>query len=156
MLLSCRAGNRLRRPLSCARHFGDFADPQSAVGIIPTERWLGAAGLVLALGSMTAGPLASTLHLGHPERAWRAISQRQSSWLSREGLLALMTYIPTLMLAASWVIDENVAGLYAFMTFVVALGAMATVYCTGMIDASLPPIHALHQPLQRRSIWRSL
>ena len=34
-------------------------------------------------GLIGAGLLSSTLHLGHPERAWRALSQWRSSWLSR-------------------------------------------------------------------------
>ena len=35
-------------------------------------------------GLIGAGLISSTLHLGHPERAWRALSQWRSSWLSRE------------------------------------------------------------------------
>ena len=42
------------------------------------------------LGLIGAGLLSSTLHLGHPERAWRALSQWRSSWLSREGVLAIL------------------------------------------------------------------
>ena len=38
------------------------------------------------------GLLSSTLHLGHPERAWRAFSQWKSSWLSREGLVLVITF----------------------------------------------------------------
>ena len=41
-------------------------------------------------GLIGAGLLSSTLHLGHPERAWRALSQWRSSWLSREGVLAVL------------------------------------------------------------------
>ena len=119
----------------------------SLLGVIPVERWLGLAGLSLALGTITAGLLSSTLHLGHPERAWRAISQWRSSWLSREGLLALLTYVPAILFAWGWVINENVGGFYGLMAIVAGLGAAATVYCTGMIYASLPPIHAWHQPL---------
>ena len=37
-----------------------------------------------------AGLVSSTFHLGHPERAWRALSQWRSSWLSREGVLAVL------------------------------------------------------------------
>ena len=41
-----------------------------------------------------SGLLSSTFHLGHPERAWRAISQWKTSWLSREGLAAIVTFVP--------------------------------------------------------------
>ncbi len=37
---------------------------------------------------IAGGLLSSTLHLGNPQRAWRALSQWRSSWLSREGVLA--------------------------------------------------------------------
>ncbi|MEM7041729.1 MAG: DmsC/YnfH family molybdoenzyme membrane anchor subunit [Pseudomonadota bacterium] len=116
-------------------------------GLVPTDRWLGVAGFLLALGSITAGLFASTLHLGHPERAWRAISQWRSSWLSREGLAALITYIPAVIFAIGWVVYESIAGLYVVMALASAAGAAATVWCTGMIYASLPPIKAWHQPL---------
>ena len=36
----------------------------------------------------------STAHLGRPERAWRAFSQWRTSWLSREGVAAVSTYVP--------------------------------------------------------------
>ncbi|MEZ5930555.1 MAG: DmsC/YnfH family molybdoenzyme membrane anchor subunit [Alphaproteobacteria bacterium] len=117
------------------------------VGLIPTERWLGLAGLLLALASIGAGLIASTYHLGHPERAWRALSQWRSSWLSREGVFAVATFVPALLLTAGWVIGETVAGLFGLMALAAAAGAVGTVYCTGMIYASLPPIRAWHQPL---------
>ena len=44
----------------------------------------------VTFGLIGAGLLSSTLHLGHPERAWRALSQWRSSWLSREGVLAVL------------------------------------------------------------------
>src|SRR5690606_16348531 len=50
-------------------------------GLVPQGRWFGFAGLGLALALVTAGLLASTFHLGRPERAWRAVSQWRSSWL---------------------------------------------------------------------------
>jgi len=36
------------------------------------------------------GLMASLLHLRRPSRAWRALSQWRSSWLSREGIVALL------------------------------------------------------------------
>ena len=52
--------------------------------------------------SPPSGLLASTLHLGHPERAWRSVSQWRTSWLSREGVMALLTYLPAVGFAAAW------------------------------------------------------
>ena len=60
-------------------------------GLVPTERWLGIAGFGLAFALITAGLLSSTAHLGRPERAWRAFSQWRTSWLSREGVMAVAT-----------------------------------------------------------------
>lgn len=119
----------------------------SPVGLIPSTRWLGLVALALALGLITFGLLASLLHLGHPERAWRAISQWRSSWLSREGVLALLTYPPALVLGAGWVIGETTAGWLTLFALLAALGAALTVYCTSMIYASLKPIREWHQPL---------
>ncbi len=45
------------------------------------------------------GLLASTLHLGQPQRAWRAFSQWRSSWLSREGVASVASFVPILALA---------------------------------------------------------
>src|SRR5438045_190937 len=64
------------------------------LGVVPDERWLGFAGLGLAFLLVTTGLLASTTHLGRPERAWRAFSQWRTSWLSREGVMAVATTLP--------------------------------------------------------------
>ena len=56
--------------------------------------------VVIALGLITVGLLSSTFHLGHPERAWRAFSQWRSSWLSREGVAAVITYVPAVIFGA--------------------------------------------------------
>ena len=55
-----------------------------------------------SLGMVTVGLVSSTLHLGHPERAWRAFSQWRSSWLSREGVLAVFTFLPAGIYAIGW------------------------------------------------------
>ena len=41
-------------------------------------------GLGVALVLLGAGLAASFFHLGHPERAWRAMAMWRTSWLSRE------------------------------------------------------------------------
>jgi len=117
------------------------------LGLMPSDRWLGATGLALALGLITLGLLASMAHLGHPERAWRAVSQWRSSWLSREGAIALLTYLPALALSIGWVGFEKTGGGVALCGLLAALGAALTVWCTGMIYASLKPVRQWHQPL---------
>lgn len=118
-----------------------------ALGLLPEDRWLGGVGLVLALGLVTAGLLASTFHLGHPERAWRALSQWKTSWLSREGVMSILTYLPAGLLFVGWVLQENLGHVYAVSGVMAAVGAVVTVYCTAMIYASLKPIRQWHSPL---------
>ena len=101
----------------------------------------------LALGLVSVGLLSSTLHLGHPERAWRAVSQWRSSWLSREGVMALITYLPALIFASGWVFFGTTGGIFWPFALLAAAGAAVTVWCTGMIYASLKPIRQWHHPL---------
>ncbi|MCC7271544.1 MAG: dimethyl sulfoxide reductase anchor subunit [Alphaproteobacteria bacterium] len=106
-------------------------------GVLPDSRTFGCVALGLALAAIAGGLLSSTLHLGHPERAWRAMSQWRSSWLSREGLAAVATFVPAGLFAALWVFGGTVSpGLGLLST----AGAIVTVYCTAMIYASLKPI----------------
>lgn len=119
----------------------------SALGGFPPDWALGLIGLGLALGLITGGLLSSTAHLGRPERAWRAFSQWRSSWLSREGVLAVATYIPAAVLGISWVFYERFDGPIVFASILVSVLALSTVYATGMIYASLPTIRAWNQPL---------
>ncbi len=115
-----------------------------AAGVLPAERWLGFTGFAIAYLLNTAGLLASTYHLGHPERAWRAVSQWRSSWLSREGVTALFTFLPSGLFAVGWVFLEQTGGIWALFGVLGALSALATVYCTGMIYQSLKTIRQWH------------
>lgn len=119
----------------------------SLFGVVPNDRWLGFVGFCLSLGLITVGLMASTYHLGHPERAWRAVTQWRSSWLSREGVLALLTYVPALGIGFGWVFLGSTGGGFALLALLAAIGAVITVYCTGMIYGSLKPIREWHQPL---------
>jgi DMSO reductase anchor subunit len=117
------------------------------LGAVPAERWLGFSGLGLAFLLVTVGLVASTTHLGRPERAWRAFSQWRTSWLSREGVMAVVTVAPAAVLGAGWVLLESVDGLFAVAAALAAVCAVLTLYSTGMIYASLPTIRQWHQPL---------
>jgi DMSO reductase anchor subunit len=119
----------------------------AVLGAVPDERWLGFAGLGLAFLLVTAGLVASTAHLGRPERAWRAFSQWRTSWLSREGVMAVATTVPAGVLSVGWVLLESVDGLFAIAALLSVACAVLTLYCTGMIYASLRTIRQWHQPL---------
>jgi DMSO reductase anchor subunit len=106
-------------------------------GLVPTGAGFAVVATGLALAAIAGGLLSSTLHLGHPERAWRALSQWRSSWLSREGLAAVLTFVPAGLFAAVWVFGGTASTLLGLLA---AAGGLATIYCTAMIYASLKPI----------------
>jgi sulfite dehydrogenase (quinone) subunit SoeC len=111
---------------------------------IQPDRWLGIAGFGLGLAAISAGLLASSFHLGHPERAWRAFSQWRSSWLSREGVMSVLTFAPALAFTYGWVFRGSNDGIWAFCGALTAASAVITVYCTAMIYVSLKPIRRWH------------
>jgi sulfite dehydrogenase (quinone) subunit SoeC len=111
------------------------------LGGVPQDMLFAIIALGLALGAVTAGLVSSTFHLGHPERALRAFSQWRSSWLSREGVASVATYVPTGLFAVAWVFFGAVSGILGILA---ALGAVATVICTAMIYRSLKPVQRWH------------
>lgn len=101
-------------------------------------------GHVLALMLIAGGLLSSTAHLGNPQRAWRALSQWRSSWLSREGVMAIATFIPLLWSAWLAVVESRYFWLPGLLG--TAMSAV-TVVCTAMIYASLRSVQAWHTRL---------
>ncbi len=114
------------------------------LGLLPANPWFGVTALVIAGALALSGLASSTLHLGHPERAWRAFSQWRSSWLSREGVFSVLSFVPAAIFAFSWVILGKTWGFAGLCGILAAAGSVATVYCTGMIYASLKPIRQWH------------
>jgi DMSO reductase anchor subunit len=112
----------------------------NALRLLPSSAWFGVAAIFVALALSTVGLLASTLHLGHPERAWRSVSQWRTSWLSREGVVALFTYLPALGFAAAWWFAGAASGAAVVLGLLAAVCGLATVGCQAMIYATLKPI----------------
>jgi DMSO reductase anchor subunit len=112
----------------------------NALRLLPASPVFGVPSILVALALSAIGLLASTLHLGHPERAWRAISQWRSSWLSREGVLALFTNLPALGFAAAWWFAGRSIGVTVVLGLLAAACGLATVGCQAMIYATLKPI----------------
>src|SRR5690606_810411 len=107
-------------------------------------------GLLAGLALSAAGLLSSLAHLGRPARAWRALSQWRTSWLSREGVLALLVPLPALAVMGLLLFAEPGAGraiALGVLGLVLAALSLLTVACTAMIYASLPPIPAWRHPL---------
>jgi DMSO reductase anchor subunit len=114
---------------------------------LPASWPLGLAGLGTAFALISAGLLSSTAHLGRPERAWRAFSQWRTSWLSREGVAAVVTFVPFALFAFAWLILGTNRGWWTPVALLTAVMSIVTVWCTGMIYQSLPTIRAWSQPL---------
>ena len=116
--------------------------------------------LVAGFVLVTIGLFCSLGHLGKPLRAWRALSQWRSSWLSREGVASIATYVPAVAILALPLIAAlqtrelgfDVSYTPWFDPFywtriaggLLAIGCVATVYCTAHIYSSLKPIRAWH------------
>ncbi len=101
-------------------------------------------GITIGMIFVTIGLLSSTFHLGRPERAWRALSQWRTSWLSREGVCAFIAFIcPVLAVVLPFIIElsENLIMTLAIPGIVINF---VTIHCTSMIYASLKPIPAWH------------
>ncbi|MBZ9796718.1 dimethyl sulfoxide reductase anchor subunit family protein [Mesorhizobium sp. ES1-4] len=116
------------------------------LGLIAPDFWPGFVGMGLALGLIAAGLLSSTGHLGRPERAWRAFSQWRSSWLSREGVASVATFIPAGLFGVGWIFLGRLDGWVAAAGILATFGAIVTVCMTGMIYASLKPVAQWHSP----------
>jgi DMSO reductase anchor subunit len=112
-------------------------------------------GVLLVLGFVltTLGLLSSLFHLGKPARAWRAFSQWRSSWLSREGVFAVLTALVVLGmlgLIGAALLGRAPAAVWSAMAWLAGammLLALCTIGCTAMIYASLKPIPAWRQAL---------
>jgi sulfite dehydrogenase (quinone) subunit SoeC len=114
------------------------------LGWLPTSQGFGLAALAIAILLAAGGLVSSVFHLGRAERAWRAFSQWRSSWLSREGVFSVLTFLPAAIFGIGWVFFGTTTGLFGLCGILAAALAAGTIYCTGMIYASLKPIHQWH------------
>lgn len=115
-------------------------------GFLPDHFWLSFTGFALAFLLIAGGLVSSTFHLGHPERAWRALTKWRSSWLSREGVMALLTFLPTGLFALYHLYFPDYASIGLVLGLAGLVAIALTVYCTAMIYASLRPVHAWCNP----------
>lgn len=95
----------------------------------------------LGYGLAVAGLVASTFHLGNPQRALLAFTQWRTSWLSREAwasVITLILFAPQALadwLGFDWGRGFGIAG---------AVMAAVTVFCTSMIYAQIRAVPRWH------------
>lgn len=107
------------------------------IGLPAVTGWVAFVFFAIAYALAVGGLLASTFHLGHPERAVKAFSQWRSSWLSREGVVAVAALVVMAVYGVGRVFyAEN----WAVLGWVGALLSLLTVFCTAMIYAQLSTV----------------
>jgi DMSO reductase anchor subunit len=103
--------------------------------------------LLLAAALLVVGLGASFLHLGRPERAWRAAAMWRSSWLSRE-VIVLPGFIALVLV---WWLAFRLGAAAAWTHLALPLAAIAAAallwLCTAMIYACLRFIEEWAHPL---------
>ncbi len=104
------------------------------LGMPDVSGWVAFVFFAIGFGLSVGGLLASTFHLGHPERAIKAFSQWRSSWLSREGIAAVAALITMGIYAAALVLFGVKLTLLGWLGAILSL---LTVFATSMIYAQL-------------------
>ncbi len=107
------------------------------LGLPDVSGWVAFVFFAIAYGLSVGGLMASTFHLGHPERALKAFTQWKSSWLSREGWCAVIALIVMGLYAIGVIfLGQRWSGL----GWIGALFSLATVFTTSMIYTQLKTI----------------
>ncbi len=96
----------------------------------------------LGYGLAVAGLLASTFHLGNPQRALLAFSQWRTSWLSREGWAS----VATLLVLAPAALSDIAGGGGPRWSLALPGAALAVIslVCTAMIYAQIKAVPRWH------------
>ncbi len=107
------------------------------LGIPDVTGWPAFTWFFVAYALSVGGLLASTFHLGNKKNAIYAFSQWRTSWLSREGIMAVLTLlvfapyaIGKIFLGTSWPLLGNLGALFALIT----------VFTTSMMYAQLKTV----------------
>jgi DMSO reductase anchor subunit len=104
------------------------------LGFGPSGTGFGWTAAIISFGLTVVGLLASMFHLRRPERAWRALSQWRSSWLSREGVLAIATLGTFGLYVLLWLFF---GGRMWWLGVAAMILSVATVIATSMIYAQI-------------------
>jgi sulfite dehydrogenase (quinone) subunit SoeC len=107
------------------------------LGQPPVSGWSAFAFFFAAYALAVGGLLASTFHLGNPQRALKAFSQWRTSWLSREGVVAVAALLVMGIYAALLIFAGVRVTPLGWLGSILSISA---VYCTSMIYAQLKTV----------------
>ncbi len=107
------------------------------LGLPNVSGWVAASFATVALGLAVIGLLASTFHLANPKNAIYAFSQWKTSWLSREGILAVLTLFVFFIYAVLWAFMDNRIPALGYLASAMAMG---TVFTTSMIYTQIKAV----------------
>lgn len=114
------------------------------LGLPAVTGWTAFAFFAIAYLLAVGGLVASTFHLGRPERALKAFTQWRSSWLSREGWASVATLLVMALFGAGLVFADAA---WQPLGLLGAVLALATVFATSMIYAQLRTVPRWKTPL---------
>jgi len=106
--------------------------------------WTAFAFFAIAYVMAVGGLLASTFHLGRPERAIKAFTQWRSSWLSREAWCAVGALVVMAIYGAGLVFMDT---RFVLLGLIGAIFSVLTVFTTSMIYTQLKTIPRWNMPL---------
>ncbi len=107
------------------------------LGMIVPEGLMAFIWFAIAYLFAVGGLIASTFHLKHPERALGAFTQWKTSWLSREGVLAVITLLVMAAYGAGLVF---LGTRLTYLGYAGSLLSVLTVFATSMIYAQLKTV----------------
>jgi DMSO reductase anchor subunit len=106
--------------------------------------WVAFVFFTLAYLLAVGGLMASTFHLGRPERALKAFTQWKTSWLSREAWAAVVALFAMAIFGAGLVFLDTA---WTGLGLLGALSSLAVVGTTSMIYTQLKTVPRWHMPL---------
>ena len=114
------------------------------IGLPAVTGWVAFIFFALAYLLAGGGLLASTFHLGHPERAIKAFTQWRSSWLSREAWCAVAALI-FMGLYGTGLVFLQIR--WPALGILGAIASLAVVFTTSMIYTQLKTVPRWNMPL---------
>ncbi|WP_084861137.1 dimethyl sulfoxide reductase anchor subunit family protein [Salibaculum halophilum] len=113
------------------------------LGVLAPTGWVAFVFFTIAYLLAVGGLMASTFHLGHPERALKAFTQWRTSWLSREAWASVAALVIMAVYGAGLVFFDN---RWAVPGYLGAALSLFTVVTTSMIYAQMRTVPRWNNP----------